>query len=382
MKALSQILLAALLISAGLSSCSGPAKDDSPAGKRKQLAEYRSRLKELQTQIAELEKDLAKTDSSFSAETKTRLVTADTIRLSEFKHFIDVQGSVEADKNMLVAPQMPGVVTAIFVNEGDAVKAGQLLAQTDGSVYERGMEELRNGLELATIAYEKQKRLWDQNIGSEIQFLQAKNTKEGLEKKMQTLRSQLEMTRMKSPVNGVVDEVKLKLGEMASPGYFGVRVVNSDKLTLRARLSDTYIDKVKKGDVVEVLFPDINKRISSVVTYVAQTVDQRSRTFNVDVKLDNRMGDFKANMIAKLLINDQIIKEAVVLPGNLIQQSAEGKYVLVAVEENGKKTARRKAVETGSQYNGLTVITRGLQPGDRVITFGYSELVDGQIIDF
>jgi RND family efflux transporter MFP subunit len=352
--------------------------------KKKQLAEAKNQLKELQLNIERLEKEIAQSDTSFRAEQKVKLIKVDTVRLSEFKHFIEVQGTVDADENVLAINQIPGIVTAIYVQPGDRVTKGQVLATTDGSAYERAIEGIQTGLDLANTAFEKQKRLWEQNIGSEIQYLQAKTQKETLEKQLKAQMAQLEMTKIKSPINGRVDEVRLKLGDMAAPSQAmpGIRIINTNKLTLKAKLSDVYIGKVRQGDWVQVYFPDLNKTIETKISYAGQVVNPTSRTFNVEAKLDNVQGEFAANMIAKLLINDEVLKNVMVVPSNLIQRSAEGMYVLIAQQEKGKTIARKRMVKTGSEYNGQTVITEGLQPGDRIITFGYSDLVDGQLVDF
>lgn len=383
MKNIHTIAAAAIVSSIIVSACGGGEAKDL-AGKKKQLSEAKTQLKELQTKVAALEKEIAKLDTSFHAEQKIKLVKADTLAPSEFKHFIEVQGTVDADENVLAINQLPGIVTAIFVKPGDRVTKGQVLATTDGSAYERGIEALQTGLDLATTAYEKQKRLWEQNIGSEIQYLQAKTQKETLEKQLKAQVAQLEMTKVKSPINGTVDEVRLKLGDMAAPSQAmpGIRIINTSKLTLKAKLSDAYIGRVRQGDIVSVFFPDLNKTVDSKITYAGQVVNPTGRTFNVEAKLLNDKGEYAANMLAKLLINDEVLKNVMVVPTNIVQRSAEGIYVLVAENENGKTIAKKRSVKTGSEYNGQTVITEGLKPGDRIITFGYSELVDGQPIAF
>jgi len=364
-----------------LTACGGGEPKDLE-GKKKLLSESKLQLKELQQKITALETSITKIDTSFKAEQKIKLVKIDTIKPTEFSHFIEVQGTVDADENVLAINQMPGIVTAILVKPGDRVSKGQVLATTDGSAYERGIEAMQTGLDLATTAFERQKRLWEQNIGSEIQFLQAKTQKETLEKQMKAQSAQLEMTKVKSPINGTVDEVRLKLGDMAAPSAAmpGIRVINANKLVLKARVSDSFIGKVRQNDKVKVFFPDLNKTVESVISYAGQVVNQVNRTFNIEAKLDNNKGEYAANMIAKLLINDEIKKNVLVVPSNVVQRSVDGIYILVAETENGKQIARRRTVKLGNDYDGRTVVEEGLKTGDRVITFGFSELVDGQLI--
>ncbi len=369
-----------LTVSACLFLVSCGSNSNDLAGKKKQLSEAKAELKELETKISSLETAIAKEDKGFKAEQRKKLVKIDTVATSQFSHFIEVQGTIDADENVLAINQIPGIVTSINVQPGDRVSKGQILATTESSAYERGIEALQTQYALASTAFEKQKRLWDQNIGSEIQYLQAKTQKEALEKQIRGQQSQLEMTKIKSPINVVVDEVRLKLGDMAAPSQAmpGIRVINAEKLKLKATLSDNYLGRVKKGDKVKVFFPDINKTQESIVSYVGNVVNQTNRTFNVEVSINNKNKDLAANMLAKLMINDAILKNAIVVPSNIVQRSVDGIYVIT--EENGK--AVKKTVETGVDYNGQTVITKGLQAGDKIIVFGFSDLVDGQPIEF
>ncbi len=381
MKNIKTIIAAGVTAAAILTACGGSEPKDL-AGEKKLLSESKLQLKELQQKITALETSIAKIDTSFKAEQKIKMVKIDTIKPTEFSHFIEVQGTVDADENVLAINQMPGIVTSILVKPGDRVTKGQVLATTDGSAYERGIEAMQTGLDLATTAFERQKRLWEQNIGSEIQYLQAKTQKETLEKQMKAQAAQLEMTKVKSPINGTVDEVRLKLGDMAAPSQAmpGIRIVNTNKLVLKARVSDSYIGRVRQNDKVKVFFPDLDKTVETVISYAGQVVNQVNRTFNIEAKLDNNKGEYAANMIAKLLINDEVKKNVLVVPSNVVQRSVDGIYVLVAETENGKQIARRRTVKTGNDYDGKTVVEEGLKAGDRVITFGFSELVDGQLI--
>lgn len=348
--------------------------------KRKKLAELKEEQRKTAAEITTLEKEIAKLDKNFKIEAKPKTVGVDTIKTEAFNQFVEAQGQVDAQQNVLAIQQMPGIVTAIYVKEGDRVHKGQTLYVTDASTYEKQIAIAETQLSLARTAYEKQERLWSQNIGSEIQVLQAKTNKEALEKQIATLRATIELSKCKSPINGTVDEVRVKLGDMAAPSQLmpGVRVINASGLVIKAKLSDAQIGKVKTGDKVEVEFPDINKTITTTISYVGQVIDKQTRTFNVEAKLDNRNNDYKANMIAKLRINDKNITNAIVVPTNVIQENNDEKYVLVS--EN--KTVVKRPVVVGDEYNGNTVIKSGIRPGDVVITFGFSEVVPGQKIEY
>jgi RND family efflux transporter MFP subunit len=363
-----------------LAACTGGEKQDL-AAKKKELAELKTKQRELSERIPMLEKEIAKLDTSLKVQAKTKLVGVDTLAPTTFNHYVEVQGQVDAKENVLALQLAPGVVTAILVNVGDHVHKGQVLFTTDASATEAQIATVKTQLNLATTVFEKQERLWKENIGSEVQYLQAKTNKEAAESQLQQLQNAVELTKCKSPIDGVVDEIRLKIGDMAAPSQAmpGVRVVNNSYLVIKAKLSDAQIGLLEVGDMVKVNFPDINKTIESKVSFVGQVVDKQTRTFNVEVKLDNRDADYKSNMIAKLLINDDVEKNVITVPTNTIQQNENGQnYVLIA----DNNTAVKRIIEVGPEYNGTTVVTKGLAKGDKIISFGYSEVVDGQKISY
>lgn len=373
---LSVLALTVMLFAA----CTGGEKQDL-AAKKKELGDLKTKDREIVARIAVLEKEIAKLDTTFKLAVKTKLVGIDTLQPVTFKHFVEVQGQVDAKENVLALQLAPGVVTSILVNVGDHVHKGQVLYYTDASATETQIATLKTQLALATTVFEKQARLWKENIGSEVQYLQAKTNKEAAESQLVQLQNAVELTKCKSPIDGIVDEIRVKIGDMAAPSQAmpGVRVVNNSSLVIKAKMSDAQIGLLEVGDKVQVFFPDINKTIESKVSFVGQVVDKQSRTFNVEVKLDNHNSDYKSNMIAKLQINDDVQNNVITVPTNIIQQNDKGEnYVLTA--ENG--TAVKKIIETGNEYNGTTVVTKGLAKGDKVITFGYSEVVDGQKIGY
>ncbi len=377
----SLIVFSAVLL---LASCRDTDKKDLES-KKKELADDKAQLKDITGKIETLEKEIAKLDTSFKVDQKSKLVQIDELKKENFKHYIEVQGNVDAEENITALPQQPGLVTAINVKIGDRVTKGEILgltATTAAVSDQLAAAQLQQNL--ATTAYDKQKTLWDQKIGSEIQFLQAKTQKEAAEKNIDALKNQLEMTKIISPINGTVDAVNLRIGDMAAPSQMmpGIRIVNGEKLKVKAKLADSDFGKIKKDDVVSIEFPDINKTIQAPVNYVSNTIDPRSRTFSIEVKLNNDHNEYASNLIAKLKINDETLKNVLVVPSNVIQKSADGTYVLIAEVKNGIKTVHKRMVTPGVDYNGETVITSGLNEGDKIITFGYSEIVDGQRIDY
>lgn len=366
------ILIALILI-----ACGKPPGNSDP---KLQLDELMNQAKELDIKIKALKAQIESTDTS-GVIAKSKSVKIDSLEPKDFKHFIEVQGIVDANQNILAAPQMPGIVTAIFVKEGDFVTPGKILANLDGSTIKKGMAELKTGLELAELMFQKQKRLWEQNIGSEAQYLAAKNHKEQLESKMETLQSQLAMTYIKSPINGIVDEVKLKIGEIASPGFSGIRVVNNKNMKVVAKLSDSYQGKIRIGNKVFISLPESDKNIESTIHYISKTIDPKTRSFMIESSLPKDGTEFISNQAVHLKINSGILKNALIVSSNLVQKSVQGEYyILVAESINDKLYSKKRTVETGIEYNGETQIIKGLNKGDLIITVGYNELVDGQLI--
>lgn len=364
-----------------INSCGGGSELEK---KKKELSEAKATLKETTVKIATLEKEIAKLDTSFHVVQKTKLVQAEEITKQDFRHYIEVQGTVDAEENIMALNQQPGVVSAIFVKVGDRVTKGQILATTQTTAaLEDQVKSTETQVALAKTAYEKQAALWEQKIGSEIQYLQAKTQKEAAEAGLAALKKQLEMTKIIAPISGVVDAVNLRVGDMAAPSQLmpGIRIINPDKLTIKAKLADSDFGKVKQGDKVEIEFPDINKSITASVSYVSKTIDPRSRTFQLEVKLPGS-NDYGANMIAKLKINDAVYKDVLLVPSNVIQRNADGEYVLTAKGEKTNALAQKHMVKVGANYNGRTIVLEGLEEGDKVITFGYTEVVDGQKIEY
>jgi RND family efflux transporter MFP subunit len=376
MKKYNIILVALVLL---IAACTPPKSDLDK--KRKELADINAKIDKLKGEAKVLETEIAKLDTAAAGILKNKTVKVEEIKTSEFDNFIEVQGMVDSDENVMVNTTQPGIITAINVKEGDVVHKGQILATTDANIINKSIDQLQTNLDLATIAYDKQKRLWDQKIGSEIQYLSAKTQKESLEKQLKTLQSQIDLTVIKSPINGVVDEIKVKIGEMASPGFTGIRVVNLNNIKVIAKVSDNYIAKVKKGQSVIVRFPDANYELTAPVTFVSSVIGS-NRSFNVEVKVNNKDGMLKPNMVASLLISDQKLNNVLVVPSNAVEHTATGDYLMVAVGPKDKAIANRRKVAIGVEYNGRTIVTEGLKEGEKVVTFGFQDIVDGQPISY
>ena len=354
---------------------------DKLSDKRAELAKLQAEEKTVSASIKKLQAELDILDPRKDVE-KVLTVTVTPIATQNFKHFVEIQGRVDAKNNLFVSPQMGGAITNLFVKEGDYVKKGQTIATIDNAVLKQSLQEIDVQLETAKIFYEKQKSLWDQKIGTEIQYIQAKSTVESLEKRISTLKTQTAMTTVVSPIGGFVDEVRMRAGEMAAPGLGIVRIVNSDNLKVVAQVADTYASTIKQGDVVNIKFPDLGKETTAKLTFVSQTVNTASRTFTVEASINKIDSQLKPNMTAVLNINDQAKGNAVIINQNYIQHTEAGDIVYVAVTEGAKKVARSRKITAGITYNGDIEIVSGLQTGDMLITQGYQDLVDGQAISF
>ncbi len=339
-------------------------------------------LKQQQQQIAvqidSLQKQIASSDTSKKSE-KPKLVSVMAVQQGKFNHYVEVQGRVDADQNVTVSAQLPGTITSILVANGQNVKKGQVLAIMDAATVQAQIDALKKNSELSNLMYEKQKALWEQSIGTEMQYLQAKNQKESMEKNLETLNQQYEMTKIKSPINGTVDDVIAKIGQSASPGLPAFRVVNLSQMKVTAEIAERYAGKVKIGDDVTVSFPDAGKEITKKITAVSQVINSASRSFTVDIKLGPNDQVFAhPNMIAVLKICDYINPQAITIPVNTVQNTEEGKFVFIAAQTNGKIVAARQQITAGLAYGDQMEITGGLKPGDRVITVGYQDLSEGE----
>jgi membrane fusion protein, multidrug efflux system len=355
-----------------LLSCSKP-------DKKTELADLKSQYKEIEAKIKTLEKELG---PEKKVEATPINVSVSPIQPQSFKHFVEGQGVVTSKNIVMVTPQMGGAITGLFLVEGQAVKKGQLVATIDNAIMKESMSEIKHQLELAVTLFNKQKTLWDQQIGTEVQFLQAKSNKEALEKRIITMETQMGMSKVYAPISGVIEKVIQKTGEMGMPGAPMAQIVNVGDLKITAKIADTYVGSVKRGDAITVKFPDINKELNAKISIVDALIDPSSRTFGIEANIPNLGGSLKPNQVAIININDLSKGNALIVSQNIIQKTELGDLVYVAVTENGKKIAKAKKVKTGISYNGNVEILEGLTSGEMVITQGYQDLVDGSLINY
>lgn len=372
--------LLALSIILFLASCGNKSNGDLEK-KKSELAKYQSELNDLKVKISTLEKEIAALDTNATMSDIGILVETKLIQPEKFEHFFEVSGTVTTDDNVTLSAESAGQIKSILVKEGQKVNAGQVLVKLNTATIESSIEEVKTALELATTVYDRQKKLWEQKIGSEIQFLQAKNNKESLEQKLKTLQTQLALSIVKAPGEGVVDEIYRKEGEMVMPGTPMVQFVNLNNMKMLADVSEMYVKSVKQGDKASVSFPALGiENTEATINRTSNVINLKNRTFKVEVSLSNKDQILKPNAIGMLRIKDFEADSAFVVPSMILGKDSKGEYLYTIKENDGKKVSRKTYVTTGKTSGGQTMIIDGLTSNDKVVTAGYNEVSDGAII--
>jgi RND family efflux transporter MFP subunit len=368
--------LAVILSVVILASCaSGNAGNDDGKSKQAQLAEYKQQAHELKLKIDELEKELKAT-----AKVEYTEVVLSDIEPRKFEHFIEVTGRVEADKEIDVSPESSGQILEIKVTEGQQVSKGTVLATMNTGPIDRSIEQVEVNLQMANTTFERQKTLWGQNIGSEMQYLQAKSNKEALEKQLENLQSQKDMSIIKAPLNGIIDIIYQKTGQIAGPQAPFAKLVNIERIKVYADVAEPYLTKVKKGDEVLVNFPAIGTSSATNIQMIGNYINPHNRTFRVRLDLQNKGNLIKPNLDAVVKIRDYVAEDAIVVPSLLIKEDFKGKYTFIAESNSDNLTAKKVYVKTGVSDNNMTEVKEGLAPGMRVISSGFSQVIDGSPI--
>jgi len=365
-----------ILVVAILASCQS---GDQAENIREKIKEKKNQVSQINHEIALLEKELIELTGYDS--TQNILVRIDTIKPREFKHFFEASGSVESINEAFISPEISGQIREIFVKEGDRVSKGQYLVKLNTSVTDNTIEEVKTSLELAKTVFEKQKQLWEKQIGSEIQFLEAKNQKESLETRLKTLQAQLEMAIIKSPIDGIVDEIYQKEGELAIPGVQIMQLVNLSELYINADIAENYLPVIRKGDSVSVSFPsypDIQLKVP--IHRIGNVINPTNRTFNIQLKISNIESKLKPNILSIIKINDYSTEQAMLIPSILMKQDRKGSYIYQVISGSEKLIARKVYIEPGVSYQDQTEVNNGLNTGDIIITEGYNLVSDGSEI--
>jgi membrane fusion protein (multidrug efflux system) len=348
-----------------------------PEDKKELLEDLKAQHTALSNQIRDLEKQILAENPE--AVLKTKSVVAQQVKSGVFNYTIDTQGGIDAEQNIVLSAKMGGVVTSVLVKEGANVRAGEVIAQIDNTLILRSIEELQGNLDLAKTVFERQKHLWEQKIGTEIQFLTAKNNKESLEKRLATLKEQDELSRIKSAVSGTVDDIMLKVGETTAPGLPAARIVGNKNLKVTASVSEAYIRSISVGNPATVTLVDLGETFESKVSFAGKNINPLSRSFGVEIPVPANV-DARPGMSAKIRINFKSIPDAIAVPVNLVQNLNGEKIVYVAEKQNDKWVARKRLVEVGGIYDNHAQIISGIKAGDQVITVGFQGLNDGDSV--
>lgn len=375
------IFLAALIV-----ACKPTAEKAEPGSQsldelRVQLSEKQAQFKQLEAEIESLSARITELDTT---DKPRRLVTLDTIDLEDYRHFVDFQATVQSDEVARVSADMGGRITKLLIREGQMVQKGQLVARLDVETLQRQMEELETNLALATTVYERQQKLWEQKIGSEIQWIEAKSNKERLEKAKSTLQANLAKASVYAPCNGVVEMVNVKEGEFLAPGVPMAMIVNIKKIKVVANLPESYIGKVRRGDKVTIAFPTLQKEINATISLIGKTISEGNRTFVVEAPVQQMPDDLlKPNLLARMKINDFTQKGAVIVKAELLQQESNGKqFVFIKSGPDTNAVATKQFVEVDQIFEDKILIRSGLKKGDVIIAEGARGLSDNELISF
>jgi membrane fusion protein (multidrug efflux system) len=352
--------------------------------KQAQLAKLKQQQVDMAEKIRDLENEIRSTQEDILNPEEFTFVGLTNVKTNKFDHYIRVQGKLDGDHNAAVFAEVPGTVTAKYADVGQHVTRGQVLAQVDDQQYRSQLEGLETQYEFALEMFDKQKRLWDQKIGSEVQYLQSKTTKDALDQQIASLKQQLEKFKIKSPIDGTIEECNIKIGGVVSPDprSAAYRVVEFKNLKVTAEVSEAYSSRVQVGDRLIVSFPDVNKQIETVVSFVSKYINPVNRTFMIETNINSNSPGLKANMIAVIQINDYHSDNSIQIPMNVIQTDISGSYVYVVRTKERYNAAFKQPVVIGNSYNGIAEIHKGLEEGDKVISVGYQELVDGEFVRF
>ncbi len=358
-------------------SCSQQSKEEKLKANLKTKMEA---FEKLRKEITDLKVELAKSDTTHSDFGKP--VRISVVQTKSFQHSIDIQGRVDADESVSVGPTMPGLVKSVLVHAGDKVQAGQILAQIDAAALTQQLGALKIQRDLLKDVFNRQKNLWDQKIGTEIQYLQSKTQYDAVEKQISAMEDQISMSNLKAPMDGIVDAVNMKVGEIGAAGISSIVIVNTSKLRVKGEVAEAYVAKVQNGNDVNLYFPDANKNLQSKITYSGRIINKVNRTFNIEVVLPPNEPNVVPNMIAVVKITDYTNDSAIVVPLSAIQQTSDGKtFVYIALKnKNGKMAATRRDITFEKTYNGAAEINTGLAVGDQLITDGNADLNSGDLI--
>jgi membrane fusion protein (multidrug efflux system) len=345
-------------------------------------------VKELQAKKALIQADLSKIDDALATLNVNKaeaLVSVLAVKDTVFSHYLEIQGSVDTKENILVQPEYQGTLVSLNVKAGQRVSKGQVLGKIDDAGLSQQVASLENQYTLAKTTFERQKNLWNQKIGSEIQYLQAQTQMISAQRGVAQAKAQLAKTVIRAPFTGTIDEVFVEKGQVVAPSAQGLmRIVNLSNMYVSTSVPETYIGKLKVGTEVDVLLTSLGKTYKGKVRQIGNFVNPSNRSFGIEVSVPNPENLLRPNQVANLKITDYVSKSTIVVPTNVIQEDGEGnKFVYTAINVSGKTgTAKKAIVKLGQSSNNVTEILSGLSNNDVIVTEGMNTISDGMKLNF
>ena len=382
-KIVSLIILAIVVVACGGENAS---VEDVVASKnlesiRSKRAELTKELKSLEDQVKLLDDAISELDDN----AKLPLVTTMSVQAQKFDHYLELQGDVMTDQNVLVYPEMPGTLFKVYVKEGQRVSKGQLLGSIDDGGLSSQLAQLKTQLALAKTTFERQERLWNQNIGSEIQYLQAKSQYEAQESAVKQLESQVAKSSIRAPFSGIVDEVIKDQGTVVSPGPGSevFRIVNLSNMHVEVDVPEAHLGNITPGKTVEVYFPVLGESVQTTIRQTGNFINPGNRSFRVEIPVPNKNGQIKPNLTAIAKINDYSSEEAILIPQSVVSENATGEqYVYLTQTDDSKNgmIAKRSIIQLGKTQGDIVEVVSGLKSGDQIIIEGARSVRDNQKI--
>ena len=378
-----------IIITVFLNSCSNkkePSLEEILATNDIEL--LKSKKSEIDAKLEELSLDLNQLNNKLNVLNKDRntpLITTITTIEQQFNHFIELQGNVKTKQNVLVYPEMPGILNKVYVKEGQKVKKDQILATIDDGGLSQQLMLLESNEQLAKTTFERQKRLWDQQIGSEIQYLQAKTSYDSQKNATRQLKKQLDKFTIRAPFSGIIDDVFKEKGTVVAPGPGAeiFRIINLSNMYIETDVPESYISSIKKNKMVEVNFPILERSYDSSIRQVGNFINPSNRTFKIEVGIPNIDGEIKPNLTAKLKLNDYSNLNAILIPQSIISENSNGQqfiYVVKEDKENRQVYAERLVIETGKTDGDFIEVTKNLDANVEVILEGARSVNNGQVV--
>lgn len=351
--------------------------ENNPEAIKKEISSNEDKIRDLQTKNESLKQQLAQIDTGSIDSSIFTAVYVQKIKPEPFNHYIEVNGNVQPIEDAFISPDVSGQIKNIVVAEGQYVKRGQLLATLNTEVAQSSIQEIKTNLELAKTQFEKQKELWDQQIGSEMQFLEAKNRMESAQARLKTLNAQLDMARLTAPFDGIVDDILKKEGELAMPGVQIMHLVNINKMKIYANISEAFLNDIHENDKVIVEFPALpDVKITVPIYRIGTVINNQNRTFTMELRIDNQGKKIKPNIISTIKITDFSADSAISIPSIIIKEDRKGKFIFITEKAEEYPVAKKVYIETGLSYKDRTMVIKGLSSGQEVITSGYTLVTD------